>query len=62
MGRELGLDHIMDYRLVLKLETGERVLDQDEVLFDLIVKHSLEATEREDEHRPDRSTFNPTSI
>lgn len=52
----------MDYRLVLKLETGERVLDQDEVLFDLIVKHSLEATEREDEHRPDRSTFNPTSI
>lgn len=36
LGCFLGLEDALDFRLLLCYENKERILDQDEVLFDLI--------------------------
>lgn len=41
LGTALGVDHIPDYRLLLVTEDYERVLDQDEILFDLLRKYEV---------------------
>ncbi len=45
VGVALGVE-VFDHRLVLVTEDYERVLDQDEILFDLLKKYEIEAIER----------------
>ena len=43
VGGYLNLGDGLDLRLMMRYEGNERVLDQDEVLFDLIGRYSLPA-------------------
>jgi hypothetical protein len=62
LGYFLGLDDALDCRLILRYENKERLLDQDEVLFDMIDKYQLPAVEREDTNRQSRYSVNVTSL
>jgi hypothetical protein len=62
IGGFLGLDDALDCRLVLRYEGRERILDQDEVLFDLINRYKFPVVEREDTSRQSRFSYNVTTI
>jgi uncharacterized protein YjbK len=51
LGHSLGLDTTLDYRLVLNTDSHERILDQDEIFFDLLKKFEIEAKEEEDSNK-----------
>ena len=43
LGAFIGLEDALDCRILLRYEGNERILDQDEVIFDLITKYQLQA-------------------
>lgn len=47
---------------MLQTEDYERLLDQDEIFFDLLKKYEIEATEKEDNSKNARQTYNETSL
>ena len=62
LGLFLGLGQALDCRILIKYEGKERILDQDEVLFDLISKYKFPVEEKEDTHRQSRFSYNVTTI
>lgn len=38
IGYSFGLDTMLDYRLILNTDSHDRILDQDEIFFDLLKK------------------------
>lgn len=43
MGAALEFDLVLDYRLCLNYEEKERILDQDELIFDVVKKYNVPA-------------------
>lgn len=41
LGFSLGLDTILDFRLILNTDSHDRILDQDEIFFDLLKKFEI---------------------
>jgi hypothetical protein len=58
----LGLEDALDFRIILHFGGRQRLLDQDEVLFDLIGKYDFPVEEKEDANRHSRYSFNVTTI